>query len=120
YASGARAPREAPPGRTPAAGGNPRLPHLPMCRPREGDDRGRWLIFLPAEPLELVARPHLRRPAALRVRRPCVSAEGLAARAAHGRRFDVRGVRRDPGRTASLPVRIHEGTTGGAAAGHGE
>src|SRR5256885_7789622 len=90
-----------------------------MCRPREGDDRGRWLLFFPAEPLELVARPHLRRPAAVRVRRPCIPAEGLAARTAHGRRLDGRGVRRDPGRTAPLPVRIHEGTAGGGGPGGG-
>src|SRR5439155_18520756 len=104
HAPGARTPRQAPPGRSLTAGGSPGLPHLPMCRSREGDDRGRWLLLLPAEPLELVARPHLRWPAPLRVRRARVPAEGLAARTTDGRRLDVRGVRRDPGRAAPLPV----------------
>src|SRR6266566_4225010 len=73
-----------------------------MRRPREGHDRGRWLLFVPPQPLELVARPDFGRPVALCVRRDGLPAEGLAARAAYGRGVDVRGVRRDPGRTPGL------------------
>src|SRR5256886_4212067 len=91
-----------------------------MCRHREGHDRGRRLVFFPPQPLELVARADLRRPLAVRVRRDGLPAEGLAARAAHGRGVDVRGVRRDPGRTPPVPLRIHERAARGTAAGHGE
>src|SRR5437870_6936544 len=91
-----------------------------MRRPREGHDRGRWLLFVPPQPLELVARPDFGRPVALCVRRDGLPAEGLAARAAYGRGVDVRGVRRDPGRTPPFSLRVHERPTRGTAAGHGE
>src|SRR5438128_1312354 len=91
-----------------------------MRRNREGHDRGRRLIFVPPQPLQLVARPDLRRPPAVRIRRDGLPAEGLAARAAHGRGVAVRGVRRDPGRAAPVPLRVHEGAARGTAAGHGE
>src|SRR5205809_7329675 len=77
-----------------------------MCRPREGDDRGRWLLFLPAEPLELVARPYLRWPAALRVRRPSFPPEGRPALARQARRLALQGVGPTPGRPQPPPLAL--------------
>src|SRR3989475_348114 len=120
HAPGTRAAREASPGRPSPPGGSPGVPHVPMRRNREGHDRGRRLVFVPPQPPELVPAPELRRPPAVRVRRDGFPAEGLAARAAHGRGVDVRRVRREPGRAAPVPLRIHERAARGTAAGHGE
>ncbi|TLZ70323.1 MAG: DUF87 domain-containing protein [Methanobacteriota archaeon] len=120
HAPGARTPREAPPRRSPSSGGYPRVSGLPRGHGGAGHDRGGRIVRVPAEPLELVARPHLRGPAPVRVRRPGLPPHGLAARPADGRRLDLRGVRGKTGRPPSRALRVYERRAPRPTAGHGE